>query len=186
MNNQHAPKHYIQLALLESLVDKNANAERMLLALRLEGLECTPQLLEVMCLHEAIDANLKALQFAMSLPADNAINTHGIEALQNKAFIQNFLGNALKFSEWLQAEYTAGNPDAICFVEEWLTIKADYSARNPELEIADSPLDDFSFIPELRQALAILEDIGDNLKPLNFDLFIPKAANTNGVKAGGL
>ncbi|MGZ8160553.1 MAG: hypothetical protein ACXWT4_17360 [Methylobacter sp.] len=55
----------IQLALLESLVEKVVKAELTILALPLEDLSCTPELFKVMSLHEEIDANLKALHFAI-------------------------------------------------------------------------------------------------------------------------
>ncbi|MFZ2452558.1 MAG: hypothetical protein WAW36_18780, partial [Methylovulum miyakonense] len=90
---------------------------------------------------------------------------------------------ALHFSEWLQTEYTAGNPDALCFMDEWLAIKAEYSASNPELNKSDLPLDKFAFIPEMRQALATLDGLSDNGKPLYFDLFLLQAV-TKGIKSG--
>ncbi|MFZ2450002.1 MAG: hypothetical protein WAW36_05725, partial [Methylovulum miyakonense] len=93
---------------------------------------------------------------------------------------------ALHFSEWLQTEYTAGNPDALCFMDEWLAIKAEYSASNPELNISDAPLDDFAFIPEMRQALATLDGLSDNGQPLYFDLFLFQEANANGVNASAI
>ena len=128
--------------------------------------------------------DLESLKFCVTSMEVKPPAICDVEAeLQNIAFTQTFLAEALHFSEWLQTEYTAGNSDALCFMDEWLTIKAEYSASNSELNKSDLPLDDFAFIPEMRQALATLDGLSDNGKPLYFDLFLLQAV-TKGVKSG--
>jgi len=175
----------IQLESFNALIAK-VEAARRTLSDVLCGLAKEGEPLALARQMTTIRDDLESLKFCVTSMEVKPPAIGDIEAeLQNIAFTQTFLSEALHFSEWLQTEYTAGNPDALCFMEELLTIKAEYSASNPELNKPDLPLDDFAFIPEMRQALATLDGLSDNGKPLYFDLFLFQV-NTTGVKSGAI
>lgn len=101
------------------------------------------------------------------------------------ACLKHFLNSALSVAEWLRAGYEVGDADAICFMDEWLTLKAAYAGLHPELSLSDAPLDDFSFIPLMRGALAALEHIETETA---LDAAVANLMNSNldSVEGGGL